>query len=197
MNSTSQTTSTGNRGPRNRRTSPPFGHWSLGLLWSLCVEIWNFSAHRTDTPHPRIGVSITRRRLRSIFGERETRDENPISFRAPPAAHGQRGKRETVHEFSVAKSLVDLVLTHAAKQDPPSERVLKARVVVGAMRQIVPDYLQFAYEVLTRGTPAEGSSLEITERTASGRCKSCGRVHEMSGLRNARSGGAARAGAVP
>ena len=55
----------------------------------------------------------------------------------------------------------------------PAEEVRKVRVVVGAMRQIVPETLAFAYEVLTKETPLAGTELEIVPVPVKARCRAC------------------------
>jgi len=66
-----------------------------------------------------------------------------------------------MHEISVCQSIVDSVIAESKALKPPAVRVLKAKIVVGRLRALVPESLSFAYEVLTKGTLAEGSSLEI------------------------------------
>ena len=45
---------------------------------------------------------------------------------------------------------------------------------VGALRQVVPSALEFAFELLTNGTELEGAELLIEEVPARGRCRACG-----------------------
>jgi hydrogenase nickel incorporation protein HypA/HybF len=84
------------------------------------------------------------------------------------------GRIASMHEFSICHALVEKVLAEAARLEPPALRVCKTGVACGSLRQIVPDYLQTAYEALTKGTIAEGSVLEIREILAAGRCGACG-----------------------
>ena len=63
--------------------------------------------------------------------------------------------------------------------EPPVLRVCKTGIACGNLRQIVPEYLQTAYEALTKGTIAEGSLLEIREIPAAGRCSICGWQGEL------------------
>lgn len=79
-----------------------------------------------------------------------------------------------MHEFAIGEALVTAVLTELDALDPPPSRLLSARVVVGAMRQVVPEYLAFAYEVLTRDTPAAGSALLVEHVPITARCDACG-----------------------
>jgi hydrogenase nickel incorporation protein HypA/HybF len=62
-----------------------------------------------------------------------------------------------------------LALGHAA-----GRRVTGVGVKVGALRQVVADSLSFSFELLVRGTAAEGASLEIEGVEAAGLCGLCG-----------------------
>jgi hydrogenase nickel incorporation protein HypA/HybF len=78
-----------------------------------------------------------------------------------------------MHEFSICQSLVDAVVAETRKSTPGVVKILKTRVVVGGLRQVVPDQLQLAYQCLTEGTLAEGSVLEVEIVPVAGRCKAC------------------------
>ena len=88
-----------------------------------------------------------------------------------------------MHEFSICQALVDAITAEMDKVDAPRPlRLVKARVVVGALRQIVPDILQTAYEVITRDTPAEGSTLEIVTVPVTVKCEKCGWTGEIEDI---------------
>lgn len=74
-----------------------------------------------------------------------------------------------MHEASVAKDLLTLVEAAAG-----SRRVTRVGVEIGALSTIVPDSLQFAWEVIPKGTVAEGSALEISRVPLTIRCPICG-----------------------
>jgi len=78
-----------------------------------------------------------------------------------------------MHEFGIGEELVAAVVSELARFSPPPH-LLKVRVVVGGLRQVIPDNLAFAYEVLTRDTPAAGSALEIQILPLQGECSGCG-----------------------
>ncbi len=84
-----------------------------------------------------------------------------------------------MHEFSIGQTIVETVIAEVTKRDPVPSRVLTTRIVVGKLRQLVPEYLQFAYEQLTKDTIAEGSSLEISHKPIIGKCGACGWQGEM------------------
>ena len=85
-----------------------------------------------------------------------------------------------MHEFSICEKLVQAVLVELDRTRPRPKRLLKARVVVGRLQQIVPDSLQLAYEILTRETAAEGSALELDEVPIKCECRQCGWEGEIN-----------------
>lgn len=85
-----------------------------------------------------------------------------------------------MHEFSICHTLVEKVLEEADKLTPPSVRVTKTGMACGRLRQIVPEYLQTAYEALTKDTIAEQSVLKIREIPIVGYCAACGWEGELA-----------------
>jgi hydrogenase nickel incorporation protein HypA/HybF len=79
-----------------------------------------------------------------------------------------------MHEFSICDGIVKAAVQELGKMKPKPLRLIKTRVVVGDLHQIVEDSLQFAYEVLVRDTPAAGSELVIRHVPVTARCKACG-----------------------
>jgi hydrogenase nickel incorporation protein HypA/HybF len=61
-----------------------------------------------------------------------------------------------VHELSVASAIVSTV-----RDALPGRTVEAVEVTVGAMSGVVPQALEFAWDVATTGTALAGSSLEI------------------------------------
>lgn len=84
-----------------------------------------------------------------------------------------------MHEFGIGQELVAAVTAELARFSP-SPRLNRVRVVVGGLRQVVPDNLCFAYEVLSRDTPAAGSVLEIETLPLRGECADCGWQGEIA-----------------
>jgi hydrogenase nickel incorporation protein HypA/HybF len=74
-----------------------------------------------------------------------------------------------VHELSIAESIVDAVLQRTG------DRVVHVvRVRVGRLTAVVPDALEFCFELATADTPLAGATLEILETDAMVHCRSCG-----------------------
>ena len=74
-----------------------------------------------------------------------------------------------MHELSIAASVVEIVCRHAA-----GRRVTRVCLKVGHLRQIVPASLCFSFELVAKGTPAEGADLILEAVPALGACGECG-----------------------
>jgi hydrogenase nickel incorporation protein HypA/HybF len=73
-----------------------------------------------------------------------------------------------MHELSIADAVVTIASRHAA-----GRRVTRVDVRVGHLRQVVPDSLVFAFELVAAGTELEGAELVIEEVPARVRCRAC------------------------
>ena len=80
-----------------------------------------------------------------------------------------------MHELSIAEAVVAIVDRHAGERT-----VRRVELKVGHLRQVVPDALTFAFQLLTDGTRHEGAELAIEEVPARGRCRACGAETTMS-----------------
>ena len=78
-----------------------------------------------------------------------------------------------MHEMSIAVGVIEQVL--AVADEHRARRVDEVELTVGVMRQVVPEALQTAFEVVSTGTVAEGAALKITEEPAAAECRNCGR----------------------
>ncbi|MCD4814015.1 hydrogenase maturation nickel metallochaperone HypA [bacterium] len=85
-----------------------------------------------------------------------------------------------MHEFSICQNLVEAILDAIKTMQPRPKRLLSAHVVAGRMRQIVPQFLESAYEALIQDTPAAGSKLNIIEAPIKAKCLVCGQVSEIT-----------------
>jgi hydrogenase nickel incorporation protein HypA/HybF len=77
-----------------------------------------------------------------------------------------------VHEVSVMASIVEAVLEELKKHDV--EKVEEVHMVMGELTFLGKEQLEFAYEIVTRGTILEGSKLVMTDEKVQVRCLSCG-----------------------
>jgi hydrogenase nickel incorporation protein HypA/HybF len=92
-----------------------------------------------------------------------------------------------MHEFSIASAVVATAVKHA-----DGRRVTVVSLRLGALRQVVPDALAFAFEIVSRETICEGARLEWESVPARVRCTPCDRTAtlERLPLRCPRCGGA-------
>ncbi|HZV75295.1 MAG TPA: hydrogenase maturation nickel metallochaperone HypA [Conexibacter sp.] len=74
-----------------------------------------------------------------------------------------------MHELAIADSIVRIASERAGPR-----RVRTVRVAAGYLRQVVPDALAFAFELVALGTPVEGAELELRAVLAEARCRTCG-----------------------
>lgn len=77
--------------------------------------------------------------------------------------------RGRMHELSIAEAILAIVREHAG-----GRRVTRVDVQVGHLRQVVPDALSFAFELVADGTEVEGAELVLGGIPAEGRCRACG-----------------------
>jgi hydrogenase nickel incorporation protein HypA/HybF len=77
-----------------------------------------------------------------------------------------------MHELSIARQLLDIVAEAATQHE--LKRVHRLRVVIGALGNVVPEALEFAFDVAGEGTVAAGAELEIVEVPVTVRCNACG-----------------------
>ncbi|HEX5895604.1 MAG TPA: hydrogenase maturation nickel metallochaperone HypA [Thermoleophilaceae bacterium] len=80
-----------------------------------------------------------------------------------------------MHELSLSGAIVNTVVKHAAGR-PVS--VVSMRI--GALRQVVPDTLEFYFGFVSKGTVCEGARLEQELIPARLRCATCEREWEIA-----------------
>jgi hydrogenase nickel incorporation protein HypA/HybF len=85
-----------------------------------------------------------------------------------------------VHELSIMESALTMALEQARKAGAGQVHVIRLRI--GALSGVVPDALQFAFEALTPGTPAEGAELAIEHVPARFWCAACTREFQSDDL---------------
>lgn len=82
-----------------------------------------------------------------------------------------------MHELSLTQSIVELAIEYARREQAAAIRSIT--VEIGDLSGVLADAVEFAFDVCSKGTMAEGASLEILHITGRGRCLEC---HEESEL---------------
>jgi hydrogenase nickel incorporation protein HypA/HybF len=83
-----------------------------------------------------------------------------------------------VHELPVTESILE-VATEAAN-NAGATRILSISLVIGDLSSIVDDSVQFYFDILSKGTMAEGATLSFQREAAKARCLACGHVFEVT-----------------
>ncbi len=77
-----------------------------------------------------------------------------------------------MHEFSAALSIVETAV-QAAKENNVS-KVKAVNVEVGEFTFLVPEQLEFNFEIASRNSVVEGAKLQITKKKGALKCDDCG-----------------------
>jgi len=84
-----------------------------------------------------------------------------------------------MHELSVTQNVLNIALEHAAKAG--ARRILQIDLVIGELSSIVDDSVQFYFDIISRGTMAEGARLVFHRIPATFRCRRCGETFPLEG----------------
>ena len=84
-----------------------------------------------------------------------------------------------MHELSVTQSILDIALRHAEQGDV--RRIVRLNLVIGELATIVDDSVQFYWDIVSRGTMAEGAVLHFERVPGILRCLGCGHTFPLDG----------------
>ncbi|MEN9933589.1 MAG: hydrogenase maturation nickel metallochaperone HypA [Chloroflexota bacterium] len=79
-----------------------------------------------------------------------------------------------MHELHITESILRIAL--GAARDNGARRVTAIDLVLGELSSVVDDSVQFYFDALSRGTPAEGAALRFRRVPAEARCWDCEHV---------------------
>ena len=82
-----------------------------------------------------------------------------------------------MHEMALTQSVVDAVCEHAA-----GRHVHSVKVQIAALCAVVPDAMQFCFELATEGTVADGARLDLDVQPGAARCRTCTKEFELHDL---------------
>ena len=78
-----------------------------------------------------------------------------------------------MHELSITEGILSIALGAAGGQ-----RITVINLVIGDLSSFVDDSVQFYFDILSRGTPAESAVLSFLRLPAAATCSDCGLVFE-------------------
>jgi len=81
-----------------------------------------------------------------------------------------------MHELGVTQEIFNIVMREAKKHG--AKRVLKVEVEVGEFSTIEPEPVKLYFEVVSKGSIAEGAEVEVRKLPIRVKCNSCG--HEYT-----------------
>lgn len=82
-----------------------------------------------------------------------------------------------MHEGALTQDLFEHVLIHA--KEASAKRVRRVKVTIGALSDATPESIEFYFNSLAPGTPAEGAVLEFARTPGTAHCNTCGRDFEI------------------
>ena len=85
-----------------------------------------------------------------------------------------------MHEVAVVSDIVSAILGELEKYD--AEKVEEVNLVVGEMTNLGTEQMEFAYEIVTRGTKLEGSRLNLEVEEVVVHCDKCGKDGDVDYL---------------
>jgi hydrogenase nickel incorporation protein HypA/HybF len=86
------------------------------------------------------------------------------------------GRIHDMHEMSLCERIVHVVEEVARQQH--YSKVLSVRLELGILACVEPAALEFCFDSVTKGTIAEGSTLELIQVPAVATCMECNEVFE-------------------
>jgi hydrogenase nickel incorporation protein HypA/HybF len=80
-----------------------------------------------------------------------------------------------VHELSIMSGILDIVLEHAKKNN--AKKVASINLRIGQLSDIIPEWAQSYFDMLSKDTIADGAVLDIEHIPVKVRCRACGHEH--------------------
>lgn len=83
-----------------------------------------------------------------------------------------------MHELALAQGIVDVIEAQARRDD--FTRVARVHLSIGRLAGVEPDALEFGFASVSRGTVAEGATLQIDRPPGVASCEDCGESAELA-----------------
>ncbi len=84
-----------------------------------------------------------------------------------------------MHELAVTQSILEIALQHAAQAG--AGRITDLHLVIGQLSSMVDDSVQFYWDLISQGTPAEGARLHFRRIPIEMQCRACAHRYTPDG----------------
>jgi len=96
-----------------------------------------------------------------------------------PTIHGILSSVSDMHELSIAENILDIALRHG--EQAKARKITDLYLVIGDLSSIIDDSIRFYWDILAKGTLAEGARLHFKRICAQLRCTNCGHTYVLAG----------------
>lgn len=83
-----------------------------------------------------------------------------------------------MHELSLMEDLVTTI-EQSMESGRVAGRIAVVHLDIGKLSAVIPDALQFCFEICAKGTALEGAELRVRQLAGRARCKACGVEREI------------------
>lgn len=83
-----------------------------------------------------------------------------------------------MHELAITQAILDTALHHAERAHVTQIRALYVRV--GTLSGLVPDSIQFYFDLISQGTLAQGAQLHFERFPPRAKCRVCGATRDLA-----------------
>lgn len=83
-----------------------------------------------------------------------------------------------LHELPVTQSILKIADEEAVKNN--ANKVTKIKIVIGELTGMVPECIQYYFDILSKGTISEGAIIQITKLPLKASCNRCSFIGDFS-----------------
>lgn len=83
-----------------------------------------------------------------------------------------------MHELAVTENIIRICCDEVKRHNV--QRVLEVRLEIGELKGLVPNCIQYYFDIASKGTPAEGAKIIINKIPITMKCKKCGNEKEVT-----------------
>lgn len=83
-----------------------------------------------------------------------------------------------MHELAITQNIIEISSEEAEKHN--AQKVKEIRIRVGELSGLIPDCIQYYFDIASKGTRVEGAKLIIDKVSIAIRCNECGFEEELA-----------------